>query len=265
MDFFPPEGRALLFAAVLEQLTHLAVGDQPNPADETRIEHEIGRTRYLERGFVVADPNGTIHGIEGGPYRRVTEPTDLMYHRFRFLDDEAIGNWTEIGLFGGDVDFIARAALLVDGAQAGDDRAGVDVIATGAYGGAANQTLTVTVTVGGLSGVAEVGWASTGAEPPGSAPVTFGTPVTLGSTGVALVFTGGVDGMLTQGDQWQLRLTIDSASPTFAAGGVYDPLTNEAGQVRTPGLLFRLLHIDPPRPKAAADLDVEIVTKVLNA
>src|SRR5205823_6256593 len=117
--------------------------------------------------------------VLGTRYRAVEEVTDLLYFIFRFADDEALGTWTEFGLFGGDVAFIARGATLADGTQGGDDRAGTDVVLTGAHAGAENQTLTVTVSTGGGSGVAVVSWVSDGAEPPGSHVVTFGTPVVL--------------------------------------------------------------------------------------
>jgi hypothetical protein len=260
-------GRLLIAAEVIDQLTHLAVGDgdgsgAPSKA-ATALQNELGRALYLQRFFVELDSAGPVV-VGAAAYRQVAGPAHLIYFRFRFAETEAQGNWSELLLCGGGVAFIARAAVLVDGSQAGDDRANFQAIVGGAYTGNENQTLTITVSTGGGSGVAEVSWVSTGSEAPDSATVTFGTPVVLGTTGVTLTFDGGTDAVLTIGDQWQLRLTQDPTSPSFAAGGAYDPVGNEDGEVRVPGTGFRLYHVDPPEVKGAAIVDVQLVTEVFN-
>ncbi len=260
--FSPPVARLLLAEALFPVLTHLAVGDGVPASDATGLAHELARTVFLERRFVVVDPTGSIQAASG-TYRAVDEPTNLIFFRFRFLDEEALGHWAEFALLGGDVAYLHRAALLLDSNQAGDDRANADVVLTGAYGGTVNQTLTVTVTTGGGSGVAVVSWVSSGPAAPGSATVTFGIPVTLGTTGVALTFDGGTDTVLTNGDQWQVRCTTDPVSAATAAGGVYHPVANEGGQVLTAGLPLRMWRLETPPEKGPQTVDVKFVVEVI--
>lgn len=260
--FTPPDARLLVAQAVLPALTHLAVGDGVPADTDSALAHELARTAYLERTFVVVDPAGAL--VAGSQaYRAVAGPTNLIYFRFRFLAAEALGAWAEFALFGGGVDYIERAAVLLDSNQSGDDHANDDVVLTGAYTGALSQTLTITVTTGGGTGVAIVSWVSSGSLPAGSATVTFGVPVALGTSGVALTFDGGGDGVLTVGDQWQVRCTIDPASPSTAEGGVYHPVGNEAGQVRVAGYPLRMWRLQTPAVKGAQTVDVKFVVEVL--
>lgn len=260
--FTPPDARLLVAQALVPTLTHLAVGDGVPADDASGLAHELARTVYLERTFVVVDPAGPLVAASQG-YRAVVGPTNLIYFRFRFLAAEALGMWAEFALHGGGVDYVDRAALLLDSNQSGDDHANDDVALTGAYSGTTNQTITVTVTTGGGSGVAAVSWVSSGALPAGSATVTFGVPVALGTSGVALAFDGGGDGLLTLGDQWQVRCTTDAVSPSTAEGGVYHPVANEAGQVRVSGYPLRMWRLETPAVKGAQTVDVKFVVEVL--
>ncbi len=260
--FTPPNARLLVAQAALPTLTHLAVGDGVPADTASGLAHELARTQYLERAFVVADPAGPLVAAAQA-YRAVAEPSHLIYFRFRFQAAEALGAWAEFALVGGGVDYIDRAALLLDSNQSGDDHANEDVALTGAYAGTTNQTITVTVTTGGGTGVAVVSWLSSGSLPAGSATVTFGAPVTLGTSGVALVFDGGGDGLLTLGDQWQVRCTTDPASGSTAEGGVYHPVGNEAGQVRVAGYPLRMWRLETPAVKGAQTVDVKLVVEVL--
>jgi hypothetical protein len=276
-------GRDLLAGLLSPVLTHLAVGDAgvplldggglplPGMRARTGLNHELGRAAALVKHFVVPDPTGAILAapIPGGTtarYRIVTEPTNLVYVLFRFLDAQALGAWNEYGLFAGDVAFVARAGTLVNGPQAGDDRAGVNAILAGVYTGVAAQTLTVTVTTGGGSGVAKLGWVSSGAEAAAvNQTVTFGTPVVLGGTGLTLLFTnGGTDSVLTVGDQFLVRCTAGAVTASFAADGMYDPLSHEAGQVLRNGSLMRSYYVTPAEIKGATTVDVQLVVAVLN-
>lgn len=255
-------GRLLMAERLFDVLTHLAVGTggwPATPAAATGLVAEIGRVRYLERRYVVEDPTGPLV-VAGGVYREVTGPSHLIYLRFQFAADEAVGNWSEFGLFGGAVEYISRSAVLSDGPQAGDDRANVDVILVGTYAPNENQTLTVTCTTGG--GSPQIGWTSTGSLPSGSAAVTFNAPVALGASGLSLIFTGGVDDVLTLNDRWVIRCTRAAESPEYAAGGIYDPVLNEDGQVKTAGTLVRLDHESPAVAKGAVVTDVLLVLEV---
>lgn len=271
------DGRLLLAAAVFPTLTHLAVGDgavitftggilDKPPKADTELQHEIGRVRYLERSFVVEDDAaGAVGPIGAHRYTKVTEPTNLVYFRFRFLAAEAQGSWDEFALYGAGVTFTQRVVELLDGNQGGDDRANEDVALGGTFALADSQQITVTVVTPGASGVATVSWASTGSLAAGGpAVVTAGVPVVIGASGITLSFGFGLDGVLTGGDQWFLRATAPSATAVFASGGVYNSITNEDGQVKNPGLLFRLYHLDPPLVKGAVSVDAELVTEVLN-
>jgi len=259
-------GRLLVAESVIDQLTHLAVGigDGTGPplATASQLDEEIGRAFYLQRFFVTEDAAGPIP-VGAHVYSQSAEATNLIYFRFRFPAAGAQGNWGEMGLFGGNVAFISRGALLVDGGQTGDDRANVDVLVGGGYIDIVNQTLTITCSAGGGSGVAEVSWVSNGPENPDSAVVTLGSPLAIGSTGITLVFTGDGDGVLTQNDVWELRLTTEPDTATFASGGVYDPQNNVNGQVLDSGRLLQLVHIDPPASKGAEEIDVQLVIEVL--
>lgn len=268
-------GRVLTAEAVIELLTHLAVGTgpvtlvagvlQPPPRPSAELQEEIGRTRYVERFFVEEDVGGPLGPFGEKRYRSSEDVTNLIYMRFRFEADEAAGDWSEMAVFGGVVDFVTRVGLLLDGNQAGDDRANEHVSLAGSFNLDDSQTITVTVSTGGGDGVAQVSWASTGSLPAGG-PLTvdFGDPVPIGGSGLVLYFNGGPDDVLTQGDAWLIRCTTDSETPTFAKDGVYDPITNEPGQVKTSGELFRLYHMDPPLDRGDAIFDFELVVEVLN-
>jgi hypothetical protein len=272
-------GRILVEAAVIERLTHLAVGNgpvvvtggvlQPPPRAAAALQSEIGRARFLERLFVVEDNDGPLGPFGSQRYSPSPSqaPTNLIFFRFRFQADEGLGNWSEFGIFGDGVAFISKLALLLDGAQAGDDRANLDVSIAGDFVLAVNQTITVTVSTPGGDGVAAISWVSSDpASLPAGGPVIvdFRDPVPIGASGLALVFSGGVDGVLTLGDSWNIHCTTDPDSPTYASGGAYSPALNPDGQVKIPGRLFRLYHRDPPLEKPAVILDVELVTEVLN-
>ncbi len=273
------DARILVAQALFEKVTHLAVGSGPvnlnTPIDTARhtLQHEIGRAVVLKKAYVIQDPTGPIV-IGAKAYRESVAldennvpqpvPTNLLYFVFRFASNEGLGAWSEYGLYGDGVTFLTRGATLRDGSQGGDDRANRDVTLGGAYTGAASQTITLTVLTGGGTGVAVLGWAADGATGSGSATVNFGVPITLPQSGLTVALSGGVDGVLSQGDQWIIQATRGPQSTTYAAGGVYDPVTNPAGQVRTNGRLVRLDQVAPPDVKGNAVLDVELVHPVLN-
>lgn len=256
-----------------ETLTHLAVGDGAvtvtsgilqKPSRSASIVGELGRVRYTERKFVVADAAGAI--LADRRYAASPTPTNLIYFLFRFLDAEAQGQWRQLALFGGGVSYLQRGATLLDsGGLAGDDRANAQVVLSGGYTPAESQNITVTCTTGGGSGVAKIGWVSTGDVAPGSnIPVTFGTPVPITGSGLALAFSGGADTVLTQGAQWDIRGTRSSQTALYAAGGVYDPGSNRAGQVLAGGTCFQLGHRTPAYEKTATAIDVVHICEVLN-
>jgi len=259
------DGELLILELLVQSFSHLAVGTgvQTSPPDPTQtgLQQEIGRVLVLERFFVTEILGGPIV-VDGRTYQQSDSPTNLLFLRFRFEGDEAAGSWSEMGLFGGGVAYTPQGATLHDGNQAGDDRAGRDVVLGGSYGGTESQTLTLTVSVAGASGIAEVSWISNGPEAPGSALVVFGTPVVLGTTGIAVTFLGGVDEVLTLGDAWQVRATIASDSPVFASGGVYQPSANPAGQVLHSGRMIKIGRIAPPLVKGASVEDVPMVVEV---
>lgn len=259
-------GRLLLATRLLPDITHLAVGNGvvsgTPPLSATLLTQEIGRVRYTQRFFVEEDPAGTLIFL-GALYRQVPGPTNHIYLRWHFEAAEAIGTWTELGIFGGDVLYISRGAVLVDGPQAGDDRANTASVGlSGGYLGPIAQTITCTVVTGGGSGVAVVEFNGL-TESGGIVPV-FGTPMTLGGLGLALTFSGGVDSVLTVGDQWLIHATPDPVSGTFAAGGIYHPTGNPGGQVQNPGTLLNLTYVTPGVPKPNAILDVQRVVSVLS-
>lgn len=264
----PLVGRLGIAEAVLPHLTHLAVGDGPGGAapapGATALQHELGRTRFLERFFVVPDPAGSII-VPGGIYRPSDVPTNEIYFRFRFLAGEALGTWSEFALCGFGVSYVQRGALFLNGPQAGDDLANtIAASLLGSYVGAENQTITVAVTTGGGSGVARVAWTSTGSLPPATNQlVTFGAPLAVGVSGLSLLFAGGGDGVLTLGDQWVIRATAGAQTTDYASGGVYDPIGNEMGQVLAAGRVFSLAHEDEPQTKGATSVDVQRVFPVL--
>jgi len=264
----PDAGRILAAEALIERLTHLAVGTGDGTvlpsAPATGLQQEIARVRYLQRSFAVVDPDGEITQVPDGPYRLVATPTDRIFFLFRFAADQAVAAWSELGLFGGDVALLTRAAVLADGPQGGDDRAHVDVLLGGSYVGADSQVITVTCTTGGASGAAQIGWTATGSEPgQAGVPVTFGASIPLGITGLTLTFLGGADAALSVGDVWTVAATGASVSPTYAEGGLYDPVANPGGQVLRAGRLFRLFHLDPPFVHGASVLDVQTVVQPL--
>ena len=269
-------GRLIIANATLPLLTHLAVGTGAWPADPTaratairnatRLVQEIGRTRWLERYFVREQPGGPLN-VGGIAYVRVESPTNLLFYRFRFLDAEAQGNWTEYGLFGDGVAYVQAGAVILDRPQSGDDRANRDVIVGGNYNETANDTITITVSTGGGNGHAGLNFFS---ALHGNVllllNVAFGAPIAL-TNGLTVTFTGGADGVLTHGDQWMIRATANPATPTFAAGGVYDPVGNLNGQVLVPGTLFTVaLNAvgDPPDVKGAVTIDLPWIQEVIN-
>lgn len=261
--------------SAVETLTHIAIGDAAVPLVSgtlqkpartmTALGHEIGRAFFAERAFVVEDPAGPL--LLDKRYRRVPGPTNLVYFRFEVPANEAVGNWTEFGLIGGGVTFLERGATLIDsGGLAGDDRANQQVVLSGGYSPALqSQRITVTCTTGGGSGVAKVGWVSTGSVPSAAnVTVTFGSPVAITGSGLALKFSGGQDGVLTVGAQWEIRGTRAAVSASYAAHGVYHPVTNEEGQVLTPGTLVRVIYHDPPEPKGEAAVNIAFVAEVVH-
>lgn len=282
------DGRLVVDAAVAPLLTHLAVGTGGSGTPDKTLHglvHEIGRVLYLQKTFVVPDAAGAI--IIAGPtlsgqYSASPTPTPLVYLLFQFQAAQAQGNWNECALCGNGVQYIARGMSIMDtGTQAGDDRANRDVVLIGSFTGAKTMTITLTVTTGGGNGVAHVGWASVdsaGATASGtlSAPnidptlsgtiVSGGGPSTyqIPSTGITPTFSGGVDGVLTLGDQWVIKALADSDTPAFASGGVYDPFTNRAGQVRVPGTPFQYVGLSSPFTKGNTIQNVGIVAEVLS-
>ena len=261
--------------AANETLTHLAIGDGPVPILSgvlqkpsktlTQIAGEIGRAFFAERAYVVEDPAGAIQLDKR--YRRVLEPSPLVYFRFLVPDGEALGPWTQFALIGGGVSFLERGATLVDsGGLTGDDRANQQVILSGGYSPAESERITVTCTLGGLSGAARIGWSSTGPAVPSASnvAVTFGVPVPITGSGLALTFSGGLDTVLTLGAQWEIRGTRAAVSAEYAANGVYDPALNQAGQVRDAGQTVRVIYIDPPVVKEEAAVNIAFVQEVVH-
>ena len=274
LSIYPDSGRILLAEKVFPALTHLAVGDGaavdevPSKA-AVALKHELGRVRYLERKFLVADTAGTII-IGGGVYKESIPPTRLLYFRFRFEDTEAQGSWSEMGLFGGDVQYITRIATLIDQAVAGDDTANQQVTLSGTWDPAVNGSITVTVTTGGVSGTAKIGWIVSAPLVPyvvqqSNVPVTFGTPISIPGSGLTLTFSGGGDAVLTLNDAWRIDGTQPASRPEYAGGGLYHPASNPTGQVKTLGTLFRLVNVTPAQVKGAVVLDVQVVVEVVNA
>lgn len=106
---FTADGRLVVAEAVMPLLTHLAVGTfawghaDPDPT-AMALGHEIARVRYIERLFVVEDPDGTL-AVAGAKYSPSDDPTRLVYLRFRFIDAEAQGQWSEMGVFAGPVTY----------------------------------------------------------------------------------------------------------------------------------------------------------------
>lgn len=267
-------GRAVIAQATAPLLTHLAVGNgavgavAPDPLATTLV-NEIGRVKYLERFFVTTDPGGAI--IVGSTrYSVSATPTNLIYMRFRFLDAEAVGSWTEFGLFGNGVTFVPTALTSEEPyGVIGDDHVNTtDIVLSGAWALAQSGGVFVAVEVGGGSGVAQVSIVSSapGFVGPGASfvPVTFGAALTLGNSGLAVTFTGGADHVLTAGDIFLFSGTLATARAAFAANGIYDALTNPTGQVLVNGSLFRLVHLSPAATKGAATVDVQLVVEVLN-
>jgi hypothetical protein len=263
-DAYRPTAAAL----ILPDLTHCAVGDGavtgPPLPTATGLLHELGRVRYSERFFVAPDPAGTLV-FDGVAYATAPDPTRFAYFRFRFDPSEALGTWTELGLFGNGVTYVERGATLVDMGVAGDEVLNVDVVLGGTWALPGGGDLLVTVTVGGPSGVAEIEWADSGGNVGngGPVPVTFGTPVPLGGSGLQVVFTGGADGVLTPNDRWRVLATPDPVSQDYAAGGVYDPNSNRNGQVLNPGTLVRLSYLDPVASKSNLTLDVQFLVEII--
>jgi hypothetical protein len=269
-------GRVLHQQALVDVLTHIAVGSGAVPilggtlqvpARTSSVVGELGRARIAEKHFVVPDSAGALITPDGR-WTAVTTPTNQVYLRALFLEGQAQGNWRQLGLYGGvggdAVSYLERGATLLDvGGLAGDDRANAQVLLSGAYSPGASQRITVTVTTGGGSGVGVVGWVSSGSVASGSATVTFGAAVTIPGSGLALTFSGGIDGVLTLGAQWEIRGTRSAESATFAAGGLYHPLTNPAGQVKVAGQCAATIYRDPPFVKVAAAIDVPLIYEVL--
>jgi len=254
---------------LMPDITHCAVGDGAvsgaPPPSALGLTHEIGRARYLSRFFVIPDPAGALV-FDGVTYSQSPDPTRFIYLNFRFEDDEAVGNWSELGIFGAGVTFVQRSATLVEGGVAGDDQIDRDVILTGAWAPTKAGELDVTIATGGGSGTATLTWTdpgNIGVGGGGPLPITFNQPVSLGSSGVALMFTGGSDGVLTTGDRWRVLGTTGATSPDFAAGGVYDPNANPGGQVLDAGMLLRLTYISPAQAKTTVFLEVQMVLEVI--
>lgn len=264
-DAYRPRAAGL----IMPDLTHLAVGDAavtgaPSPA-ALGLEHEIARVQYVTRDFVTPQAGGGIvfDGVEYG----VSEvPTRFVYFIFRFEDDEAQGNWSELGLFGGSVDYVGQEAKLVPSGVSGDDVVDRDVILGGAWAATVSGELDVTVITGGGSGIATISWS----DPAGIAgggggpiPVSFNAPINLGTSGVSILFTGGTDGVLTPGDRWRVLGTIATSRPEYASGGVYNPNSNPAGQVKDPGIMMRLSYLDPVQNKINVQIDVSMIVEVV--
>ncbi len=80
-----------------------------------------------------------------------------------YIGHEALGPWSELGLFGAGVTYLGAAQTLRDlGGQAGDDRANQAVLLGGLWRLPTSETLTVAVTTGGGSGVTHVAGLVTG-------------------------------------------------------------------------------------------------------
>lgn len=268
-DTYTDAGRLLIAEAVLPLLTHLAVGDGATPGQEadptaTALIHEIARVRYLQRYWLVADENGPIV-YEGARYSQSPTPTRLAFLRFRFEDAEALGQWSELGLFGGGITYVPGGTVLSD-ATSNDDLANVDVVLAGTWAPEEAGSILVLVSTGGASGVAQVQWASTvGAVPSDyvGTIVEFGVPLTIPGSGLTLTFSGGGDNALTYFNAWTIDATLGTSRPEYAEGGVYDGTNNPGGQVVSPGTLFRVTHLDPPSTKDEVSIDVQLVVEVI--
>jgi len=254
---------------IMPDLTHLAVGDGAVSgapvAAATALEHEIARVRYFTRYFVEQRTGGGLI-FDGVEYGLSLVPTRFVYFGFRFLADEAQGNWSELGLFGADVSYVAQQAKLVAQAVTGDDQIDRDVILGGAWAPPASGELSVTVSTGGGDGVAQITWTDPGnlaGGDGGPVPVAWNAPVNLGTSGVSIRFTGGPDGILTVGDRWRVLGTLGPSRPEYAEGGVYNPDSNPGGQVLEPGILMRLSYMDPPQEKVNVFLDVAMIVEVI--
>src|SRR5215471_10785314 len=149
---------------LMPDITHCAVGDGTvvgaPPKSATALTHEIGRVVYLSRYFVIPQDGGELV-FDGVQYTRSTDPTRFIYMAFRFEADEAIGNWTELGIFGNGVIYVAQQVELVAAGVAGDDVLNVDVIVGGSWAAAESGEVDVTVSVGGGDGVAQISWTDT--------------------------------------------------------------------------------------------------------
>jgi len=252
---------------LMPDLTHCAVGDGAvsgsPPKNATRLQHEIGRVVYLSRYFVTPATGGELV-FDGVQYTRSPDPTRFIYMAFRFEADEAMGNWTELGIFGNGVTYVAQQAELQAIGVSGDDVLNVDVVVGGAWAAAMSGEVDVTVQVAGGDGVAQIAWTDTiGGGGGGPVPVTFQAPIPLGASGTTIMFTGGADGVLTAGDRWRVLGTVGPTREEFAAGGVYDPNGNPQGQVLDPGMLLRLTYMDPPQAKTEVFLDIQVVLEVI--
>jgi len=252
---------------LMPDVTHCAVGDgavtgAPPPA-AAELTHEIGRVIYLSRYFVTPQAGGELV-FDGVQYTRSDVPTRFIYMAFRFDADEAQGNWSELGIFGNGVEYVAQEAELVAVGVAGDDKLNVDVVLGGSWAAPDSGSVDVTVSTGGGDGVAHVSWTDTiGGGPGGPVPVTFMSPIALGASGATIMFTGGSDGVLTFNDRWRVLGTVGPTRPEYADGGVYDPSGNPQGQVRDPGMLLRLTYMDPVQAKADVFIDVQVVLEVI--
>jgi hypothetical protein len=264
--------RTRIASLVAPDLTHLAVGDGapaygtlPDPA-ATALGHEIGRVLAQSQQFVTPVASGGTIVLDSVQYVPSATPTRFISFVFAFEPGEAQGNWNELGLFGAGVTFVGQGASLVAAGVAGDDQIGRDVLLTGTWLPAVAGEVDVQIVTGGASGVAALVWTDPGGIGVGGGgpvPVTFGLPIALGPSGAALTFTGGPDGVLTAGDHWRVVGTPGPDRPEFASGGVYDPVSNPAGQVLTPGLLVQLIYPDAAVVKPAVTIDVQTVVEVI--
>jgi hypothetical protein len=261
--------RARVAELLMPDITHCAVGDGavsglPSPA-ALGLTHEIGRVHFVERYFVTPDAAGPLV-FDGVKYSPSPVPTRFIYLGFRFEDDEAVGNWSELGVYGAGVTYVQQQSTLVEDGVAGDDKIDRDIILSGAWAPAVAGEVGVTIVAGGGSGVATLSWSdpgNIGIGGGGPLPVTFNSPVSLGASGTAISFSGGVDGVLTAGDRWRVLGTLGPSRPEYASGGVYNPNSNVAGQVLNPGLLLRLSYMDPPQEKTTVFLDIQMVLEVI--
>jgi hypothetical protein len=251
-------------------ITHLAVGSgavanlPPDPT-AAALDHEIARVRYFSRYFVKPDPAGELV-FDGVKYAHSDTPQRFVYLLFRFDSPEAVGSWTELGIFGNGVEYVEQVAKLVDGGVTGDEVIDRDVVLGGAWALTKAGELDVSVITGGGDGVAQIAWTDPGniaGGPGGPVPVTFESPISLGTSGVSIMFSGGADNVLNAGDRWRVLGTTGTSRPEYATGGTYDPNVNPQGQVLNPGTLIRLSHLDPPQEKAGVFLDVGMVLEII--